>query len=491
MTPPVAAQHHTNGLSAAPGGGVATGPTAAWIGPKEKEILKSAKRKLKELAMAVATTPPSAPNSAASSHHSHYGSGTTNPTLQTLSSDEQHEQVQAHLRPLVAEYATAAAAVPGDILAALGLYMVPRERDAAVAVLAAVVHRGPHPVATEANAYVFAVAALIATTLLGEDKCWKAASVVLTTAWTHITNCTVLQDRRREDRHARLFDVFLVLLARHALFEANDPERALRHLSHMTAHKLVLDEQTYAVVALLKALAQLDAGNATEVLATLQRRMYQEAALHELGTVRSALEVRGSSVLKGPGGGGATRRQSTVVSHTSALPVDPAQARRASVAAPPSSAAAVHADTVLDVIADGSPRIGAGGQVFPVAPAVSPAAAASVHGHPVSTVSRGSATTLAQRLDRVPRTVVHLCHDLMLYVCAVKLRETMLADAERVFAEYAADYPRGASLEAFTREYLVPGKAVANARTFLRGWTLDALHLSVFTRDVNVVGATP
>ncbi|KAJ3347489.1 hypothetical protein GGF32_006861, partial [Allomyces javanicus] len=145
---------------------------------------------------------------------------------------------------------------------------------------------------------------------------------------------------------------------------------------------------------------------------------------------------------------------------------------------------------VLDVIADGSPRIGAGGQVFPVAPAISPAVATSVHGHP-ATGSRGAATTLAQRLDRVPRTVVHLCHDLMLHVCAVTLRETMLGDAERVFAEYAADYPRGGSLEAFTREYLVPGKAVANARVFLRGWTLDALHLSVFTRDVKIVGATP
>ncbi|KAJ3374119.1 hypothetical protein GGF31_008335 [Allomyces arbusculus] len=488
MAPPVATQHHANGLSAAPAGGAGPGPTAAWIGHKEKELLKSAKRKLKELAVAVAnTSSSSAPHSAASSHH---GSGTTSPILPTLSSDEQHEQVQAHLRPLVAEYAAAAAAVPGDILAALGLYMIPRERCAAVAVLAAVVDRGPHAVATEANAYAYAVAALVVTTLLGEDKCWKSASTVLTTAWTHITNCTTLQDRRREDRHARLFDIYLVLLARHALFDSNDTERALRHLSHMTAHKLVLDEQTYTVVALLKALAQLDAGNATEALATLHRRMYQEAALHELGTVRSALEVRGSSVLKGPAaasGGSGARRHSTTVAHTSAHQVDPVQARRASVSVPANSPAVVYADTVLDVIADGSPRIGAGGQVFPVAPAVSPAVAASMHGH---VVSRVSATTLAQRLDRVPRTVVHLCHDLMLHVCAVNLRETMLPDAERVFVEYAADYPRGGSLEVFTREYLVQGKAVANARGYLRGWTLDAMHLSVFTRDVKVVGAT-
>ncbi|KNE67596.1 hypothetical protein AMAG_12048 [Allomyces macrogynus ATCC 38327] len=475
MSPPVATQHHINGSSAAPSGGAVPGPTAAWIGPKEKELLKSAKRKLKELATAMATAA-SAPNSATSSHH---GSGTS-----TRASTGAPAPAGRRVR-------RAAEAVPGDTLAALGLYMVPRERCAAVAVLAAVVHRGPHPVATEANAYAYAVAALVVTTLLGEDKCWKAASAVLTTAWKHITNCTALQDRRREDRHARLFDVYLVLLARHALFEANDPERALRHLSHMTAHKLVLDEQTYAVVALLKALAQLDAGNATEALATLQRRMYQEAALHELGTVRSALEVRGSSVLKGPtaasGSGGGARRHSTTVAHTSAHLADPVQSRRASVSVPAASHAAAHGDTVLDVIADGSPRIGAGGQVFPVAPAVSPAAAASHHPAPASRVS---GTTLAQRLDRVPRTVMHLCHDLMLHVCAVNLRETMLPDAERVFAEYSADYPRGGSLDAFTREYLVPGKAVTNAGVYLRGWTLDALHLSVFTRDVKVVGAT-
>ncbi|KAI9189370.1 hypothetical protein H9P43_000803 [Blastocladiella emersonii ATCC 22665] len=407
------------------------------IGPREKELLKEIKRFVKEANVVLAT-------------------GGCTP-------EDVHASVVDKSRPVLADYDATGQQGGADLLSAIGLHLVHRERAIAEAILEYIVHRGVLSAGSSAsrgalmsNEYAFAVAGLQLVVLHSEDRRWDAANRALARAWAAVRSTCTHLDRREEDRIARLYDVYLLLTAR-ASFIANEaPDECLRQLSQMTAHKLVLDEHTYAVVALLKTLTQMRQGNLQDALTTLQRRATQERALHEIGAVSSSLAGTSLSASASP---------APAVAGVARTPVmgggGPGSAHRKTVASMSLSAGGHLAPAPHSpAMAKGSPRVGGLGKIHPTA---SPAMRKKVDGM------------------GVPTDVFHLCHDLHMYL-AVKLDRA--DEARECFTDNRTDYHRGNKFEAFVKHLTEVADVVKECGDYLSEWTLDSEHLRMFAADV-------
>ncbi|KAJ3375235.1 hypothetical protein GGF31_004353 [Allomyces arbusculus] len=415
------------------------------LGAREKEVLRDVKRVIKDANVAIAT-------------------GAT-------TADDQRVVIHDKAASLLAEYESSLPTTTGDLLAVTGLHLVTKERALSEAILASVIARGVRPTpptlgpaAAEANEYAYGVAGLQLVTLYGDDKLPNAADKALHRAWTQVrTACTHL-NRRAEDRHARLFDVYLLLNARTA-FLAGDTEETLRSLSQMTAHKLVLDEHTYSVVALLKALAQIKTGQLPEARTTLYRRSQQEHALHEIDTVTSSLA--GTTI-------GAASPAGPVAGNGGAGGKSPASGARKPATA---GASAIHGGLLA-----AASHVGAGGAGGALSPSLSKASPAT-RSRPAPGVSPAVNRKKGEGVFGTPSSVFHLCHDLHMYLCA-KLDN--MEEAKDVFIETKGDYPRGAKMEAFLKHLTDEVDLVGECHQFLGEWTLDAEHIRAFTVDVHV-----
>ncbi|KAJ3366201.1 hypothetical protein GGF32_006650 [Allomyces javanicus] len=412
------------------------------LGAREKEVLKDVKRVIKDANVAIAT-------------------GAT-------TADDQRVVIHDKAASLLADYESSLPTTTGDLLAVTGLHLVAKERALSEAILATVIARGVRATpptlgasAAEANEYAYSVAGLQLVALYGDDKLPGAADKALHRAWAQVrTACTHL-NRRAEDRHARLYDVYLLLNARTA-FLAGDTEETLRSLSQMTAHKLVLDELTYSVVALLKALAQIKTGQLPEARTTLHRRLQQEHALHEIETVTSSLAgtAIGAASPAGPVAGSNGGGKSPV----------------------PGARKPMTASTVHGGLLAAASHVGAGGAGGALSPSLGKASPAT-RSRTAPGVSPAVYRKKGDGAFGTPTSVFHLCHDLHMYLCA-KLDN--MDEAKDVFVETKGDYPRGAKVDAFLKHLTDEIDLVGECNQFLREWTLDAEHIRAFTVDVRV-----
>ncbi|KAI9221576.1 hypothetical protein BC828DRAFT_66286 [Blastocladiella britannica] len=408
--------------------------TSPPIDSRQREMLKELKKLVKDVNVQTAS--------------GEAASGTSSAAAVDL-----HVQAEDRAHAMLSDFdatsltmASVSGAGPGiDPWAAIALHLVPKERSLAILLLHHVVVRGvyvpsaagPGTAVAALNQYAYAVAGIHLAVLHSADRRHEAADKVLARAWATVkASCSGL-DRREDDNVARLYDVYLLLLAR-ATYVAGDPsDDILRHLSQMTAHKLVLDEHTYAVVALVKGLAQVKAGVLGDALTTLRRRETQEKALHEVATVASQLKNTAppATASTAPHGSPKAKRGMPTTNAGLAIP-----SMMAMTNGPKST-----------------PRMGA---------KVSPSPAAG----------RKTGSTFG-----VPTDVLHHCHDMHMYLSAKLDKEE---DALELFALHKADYPRGSKFEAFLKHISEDELVVEHAIEYLREWVLGAEHLKSFSARV-------
>ncbi|ORZ32858.1 hypothetical protein BCR44DRAFT_121737 [Catenaria anguillulae PL171] len=391
---------------------------SALIGPREKEVLKDLKRLVKEANVATAT-------------------GTAASELWTQTDDRAHA--------ILSDFELVNPSNGPDNLATIAIHLAQKERAVSLLVLHHVVTRGlvsnpasnPSKSQLTVNEYTFAMAGLFLVVMLSEDRRWQAANKALTRAWTLVrTKCTHL-DRRDDDRIARLFDVYLLFNARAAYLANEPPDESMRHLSQMTAHKLVLDSSTYAIVALVKCLTQVRQGHLADALVTLQRRDTQQRALQEIDGVASSLA--GTSIGADTGSSHARKSGLSV----------------------PTGANGSHSPSLSG---RHSPHAGHASKI-----------------HPQSPLPSGSSKR-SEGFGK-PTDVFHFCHDLHIYLAAKLDKED---EAKDKFTEFKADYNRGSKFEAFLK-HVVESDVIQEATAFLGEWAFDVRHLMAYATELKLL----
>jgi hypothetical protein len=388
--------------------------TAFNISARDKELLKDIKRCIKESNQTIAT-------------------GGANPETSS-------KQLEDRSRNILLEFENETGVT--DVVATLGIFMASRERPVAEVLLEYVVKRGVKMISNDfsiaaANEYAYGVAGIQLTLLQYQDRKWNLATQALIHVGTEFrSHCSHL-DRRGNEKHGHLFDLFLILQARAAFcFSEHIPngipgkphEEALRQLSQMTAHKLVMDVQNYAIVSVLKAAAQIQQGQLSDAYNTLQRHGLQERALREIGTITNQEEP-----------------ESTSGSPKAAF------SRKHSAAATTGYSTSPHSSLSK-----------------------------------TSTRASFAGTTLKERHKSElsigePKTMLHLCHDMHLYV-AIKLDK--MDDVKELFEEYRADYKRGCKLDPFVKHITTHVDIQKMCQSFLLDWTLDHEHLHNLCSEV-------